>query len=211
MIPRSNGFLSEILQKKGDATMAVGKWHLSSATSQSEAGPRSDWPLGRGYDRFYGFLGAETDQFTPDVVVDNHHVSVAQEDPDYHFLRDMTDRSILMLRDLRSADPVKPFFMYWCSSAAHGPHQPLPGYVERYAGRFDEGWDVYRERAVARQIELGIAPEGTRLSARPDVVSAWAGLSPEQRRLCARQITPRAPRPTATRRRSASPASSIAS
>ena len=188
VIPRSNGFLSEILQEKGYATMAVGKWHLSSATSQSEAGPRSDWPLGRGFDRFYGFLGAETDQFTPDVVVDNHHVSVGQGDPEYHFLRDMTEQSVLMLRDLRSADPSKPFFLYWCSSAVHAPHQPLPGYAELYAGRFDEGWDVYRERALARQIELGVVPEGTVLSPRPDVVSAWADLSAEQRRLYARQM-----------------------
>ena len=188
MIPRTNGFISELLHVQGYATMAVGKWHLTSAVSQSAAGPHDDWPLGRGFERFFGFLGAETDQFTPEVVIDNHHARRGQGDPGYHFQRDMTDESIQMLRDLRSADPTKPFFMYWCSSACHAPHQPFPEFLEHYRGKFDEGWDVYRERVLARMLETGIVPEGTVLTPRPPEVPAWDGLDDERRRLHARQM-----------------------
>ena len=187
MIPRSSGFLSRVLQQSGFATFMVGKWHLCSPVETSAAGPFHDWPLGRGFDRFYGFLGGETDQFDPDLVYDNHRVERPQ-DPDYHLTDDLARAGLSFLRDLRSVDTIKPWFMYWSSGACHAPHQAPPEYIERYRGRFDHGWDVQRERTLQRQIELGIMPEGTKLSDRPDVVRPWAELSADEQRLYARQM-----------------------
>ena len=187
MIPRSSGFLSRVLQQEGFATFMVGKWHLCSPVETSAAGPFHDWPLGRGFDRFYGFLGGETDQYDPDLVHDNHRVE-RPHDPDYHLTDDLARAGLSFLRDLRSVDTTKPWFMYWSSGACHAPHQAPPEYIERYRGRFDHGWDAERERVLQRQIEMGIMPPGTQLSERPEVVRAWAELSPDQQRLYARQM-----------------------
>lgn len=187
MIPRTSGFLSRVLQQQGFATFMVGKWHLCSPVDTSAAGPFHDWPLGRGFDRFYGFLGGETDQFDPDLVYDNHRV----DRPDvegYHLTDDLARMGLSFLRDLRSVDSTKPWYMYWSSGACHAPHQAPPEYLERYRGRFDHGWDVERERILQRQIAMGLMPEGTRLSERPDVVRAWDDLSTDERRLYARQM-----------------------
>lgn len=187
MIPRSSGFLSRVLQQEGFATFMVGKWHLCSAVETSAAGPFADWPLARGFDRFYGFLGGETDQFDPDLVYDNHRVERPHTDG-YHLTDDLARAGLSFLRDLRSVDTTKPWFMYWSSGAVHAPHQAPPEYIERYRGRFDHGWDVERERTLQRQIELGIMPPDTHLSERPDVVRPWEELSEDEQRLYARQM-----------------------
>ncbi len=186
-IPRTSGFISTVLQRHGFATFAVGKWHLCSPVDASAAGPFQDWPLGRGFDRFYGFLGGETDQFEPDLVYDNHRIERPAGD-DYHLTDDLVRAGLSFVRDLRSVDSGKPWFMYWCSGACHAPHQAPPEYLERYRGRFDDGWDAVRAETLQRQIELGVMPEGTELSARPDVVRAWDTLGPEERALYARQM-----------------------
>lgn len=186
-IPRTSGFISRVLQQQGFATFAVGKWHLCSPVDTSAAGPFQDWPLGRGFDRFYGFLGGETDQFDPDLVYDNHRTERPAGD-DYHLTDDLVRAGLSFLRDLRSVNTEKPWFMYWCSGACHAPHQAPSEYIERYRGRFDDGWDAVRADTLQRQIELGLMPEGTRLSERPDVVRAWDSLSADEQRLYARQM-----------------------
>ena len=110
------------------------------------AGPYDRWPLGKGFDRYYGFLGAETDQFSPDLVYDNHYIEPPKTaEEGYHLTEDLTDKAIAFLRDLRSADPTKPFFMYFCPGATHAPHQAPREWIEKYQGKFDAGWDAYRE------------------------------------------------------------------
>lgn len=185
----SRGFLSEILHEKGYANYAIGKWHLMPIEEATMAGPFDRWPLGRGFDRFYGFLGAETDQFDPDLVYDNHSIEpTKQPGKPYHLTEDLTDRAIGFIRDLRVVDKTKPFFMYYCPGATHAPHQAPADWIAKYKGAFDSGWDVYREQVHKRQLELGILPAGTELSARPDWVEAWDSLSADARRLYARQM-----------------------
>ena len=114
----SRAYISELLQAQGFATFALGKWHQVPAEEMSTAGPYTRWPVGKGFDRYYGFLGAETDQFSPDLVYDNHYIEPPKTaEEGYHLTEDLTDQAIAFLRDLRSADPAKPFFMYFCTGA----------------------------------------------------------------------------------------------
>ena len=185
----SRGFLSEVLHEQGYVNFALGKWHLVPIEETTMAGPWDRWPLGRGFDRYYGFLGAETDQFDPDLVYDNH--SIAPEKvagQPYHLTEDLTDRAISFIRDLRVVDSTKPYFLYFCPGATHAPHQAPPEWIEQYRGRFDGGWDVYRDQVFQRQLELGILPADTELSARPDWVKPWAELSADEQRLFSRQM-----------------------
>ena len=185
----SRGFLSEILHEQGYANFAIGKWHLVPVEEGTMAGPFDRWPLGRGFDRFYGFLGAETDQFDPDLVYDNHSIEpLKTPGQPYHLTEDLTDRAIDFLRDLRVVDAAKPFFLYFCPGANHAPHQVPPGWAGRYRGQFDAGWDAYRQQVFERQLELGILPPGTELSPRPEWVKAWDSLSADEQRLYARQM-----------------------
>jgi arylsulfatase A-like enzyme len=186
-IPHENAFLSEILVGAGWATMAVGKWHLAPQDELHAGAPRTRWPLGRGFERFYGFLGAETNQWEPDLVADNSMIPTPRRDG-YHLTEDLTDRAIGMVGDLRSVEPDKPFFLYFCPGACHAPHHVPQGWVERYHGHFDAGWDVWREQAHARQLASGILPEGTELSPRPPWVAAWDSLGADERRLYARMM-----------------------
>ncbi len=185
----SRGFLPEVLHEQGYVNFALGKWHLVPIEETTMAGPWDRWPLGRGFDRYYGFLGAETDQFDPDLVYDNH--SIAPEKiagKPYHLTEDLTDRAIAFIRDLRVVDSTKPYFLYFCPGATHAPHQAPPEWIKQYRGRFDDGWDVYRDQVFQRQLELGILPAGTELSARPDWVKPWAELSADEQRLFSRQM-----------------------
>ena len=164
----SRGFLSEILHEKGYVSFAIGKWHLVPIEEGTMSGPFDRWPLGRGFDRFYGFLGAETDQFDPDLVYDNHSIEPAKEPgKPYHLTDDLTDKAIGFIRDLRVVDKTKPFFLYYCPGATHAPHQVPADWIDQYKGKFDSGWDAYREQVYQRQLELGILPAGTELSPAP--------------------------------------------
>jgi arylsulfatase len=185
----SRGFLSEILHEKGYINFAIGKWHLVPIEEGTMSGPFDRWPLGRGFDRFYGFLGAETDQFDPDLVYDNHTIEpVKTPGKQYHLTEDLTDKAIGFLRDLRVVDATKPFFLYYCPGANHAPHQVPKDWADKYRGRFDAGWDTYREQVYKHQLELGILPPGTELSPRPDWVRAWDSLNADEKRLYARQM-----------------------
>ena len=186
-IPRSAATLAELLREHGYATFATGKWHLAPMSECTAAGPFKNWPLQRGFDRFYGFMQGETDQFHPELTSDNHFVDPPGRPEDgYHVSEDIVDRSIGMIRDQVSLVPERPFFLYLAFGATHSPHQAPRGYLDKYRGRFDEGWDVVRERWFARQLELGVIPRGTRLAPRNPGVRPWNDLSENERRFAAR-------------------------
>jgi arylsulfatase len=188
-IPPEHGYLSQILLANHYATYAVGKWHLTPAHEMAIGGPRDHWPLRKGFERFYGFLGGETDQYHPDLIHDNHQVAPPRRPEDgYHLTEDLVDRSISYLKDLRAYDPDKPFFLWFTPGACHAPHQAPAAAIEAYRGRFDAGWDEWREQVFARQLSSGLLPAGTELSERPAWVPPWSSLSADERRLYARMM-----------------------
>jgi arylsulfatase len=185
--PRENGYLSEILRCAGYATYAVGKWHLTPEDETHMAGSRATWPLARGFDRWYGFHGGETHQFVPALYHDNHSIRPpASIEDGYHLTEDLAGRAIEFLGDLRAVDADKPFFLYFATGACHSPHQPPPRWRQHYRGRFDLGWDAWREQIFARQLATGLLPAGTALSPRPPWVPPWDSLGPGQRAVAAR-------------------------
>lgn len=188
-IPPKNGFLSEILVRNGYATLAVGKWHLTPAGEMTEGSPRQRWPLGRGFERYYGFMGGETDQYHPDLAYDNHFIEPPRSpDEGYHLTEDLTDHAIEFVKDLRATSPDKPFFLWFTPGACHAPHQAPAEYIDPYRGTFDLGWDVWREQVFERQSASGLLPAGTQLSERPSWVPPWNSLSADERRLYARMM-----------------------
>jgi arylsulfatase len=188
-IPRANGLIPEILVPRGWAAWAVGKWHLTPEEEAHLAGPRTRWPLGRGFERFYGYFAGETHQFVPALVSDNHQVEPPRTpEQGYHLTEDLVDRGIEFVTDLRAIDADKPFFLYFCTGACHSPHQAPAEWIARYRGRFDGGWDAWREATLARQVQSGLLPAGTALSPRPEWVPPWDSLSADERRLYARYM-----------------------
>jgi len=189
LIPFENGFLSEMLIPHGYNTFAIGKWHLTPAEQVTAAGPFDRWPLGRGFERFYGFMGGDTHQYYPDLVADNHQVT-APKTPEqgYHLTEDLVDRAIELIADSKQVAPDKPFFMYFCTGAMHAPHHVSKEWADKYKGQFDDGWDAYREKVFEQQKKLGLIPIDTQLSKRDPDVAAWASLSDDERRLYARMM-----------------------
>ncbi len=189
MVPRENGFLSEMLLAQGYATLGIGKWHLTLASEYASGASKARWPLSRGFERFYGFLGGKTNQWAPTLVHDNHYINpLRRPEEGYHLNADLADHAIEFLTDLRTIAPDKPFFMYYCLGAGHSPHHVEPEWIDAYRGRFDQGWDRWREQVFARQLAMGIIPKGTQLAPRPEQVKAWDSLSADARRLYARQM-----------------------
>ncbi|HEV8063843.1 MAG TPA: arylsulfatase [Acidimicrobiales bacterium] len=185
--PRQNGYLSEILGAAGYATYAVGKWHLTPEDETNMAASRATWPLARGFDRWYGFHGGETHQFVPALYHDNHSVRPPRSiDEGYHLTEDLADKAIEFLGDLRAVDADRPFFLYFATGACHSPHQPPEKWRRHYRGRFDLGWDAWRNETFARQQSLGLFASSTSLSARPDWVPPWESLDDESRAVSAR-------------------------
>ena len=179
--------MAEIFQAEGYATFCAGKWHLAPMENCSSAGPFDQWPLGRGFDRFYGFLEGETDQFHPDLVRDNHSVQPPGKPEDgYHLSEDIVDNLLRMIADSKGVRPDRPFFAYLPFGATHAPHQAPPDYLKKYRGLFDEGWDVIRESWHRRQLELGVIPSGTQLAPRNPGVENWDNLPQNQKLLAAR-------------------------
>ena len=189
LIPFENGFLSEMLLTHGYNTFALGKWHLTPAEQVSAAGPYDRWPLGRGFERYYGFLGADTHQYYPDLVADNHQVAPpGTPEQGYHLTPDLVDHAIGFIADTKQVAPDKPFFMYFCPGAMHAPHQVPKPWIEKYQGQFDDGWDAYREQVFKQQKHLGVIPPSTRLSRHDPDVPCWDSLSEDERRVCARMM-----------------------
>ena len=188
-IPRSCGMLPAMLTPHGYAAWAVGKWHLTPEEEVHLGARRDRWPLGRGFERFYGFFPGETSQFAPALAHDNHFVEPPRSAQDgYHLTEDLADRAIEFITDLRHVDPDKPFLCYFATGACHSPHQAPPGAIERYRGHFDRGWDAWRAATLARQQEIGVVAAGVELSPRPDWVPAWEALSADERRVYARYM-----------------------
>lgn len=184
-----HGFVSEMLLEKGYNTFAIGKWHLTPPEEGTLAGPFSRWPLGRGFERYYGFLGGDTDQWHPDLTYDNHPVEQPRTPEEgYHLNIDLADKAIEFIKDANNNAPEKPFFLYYATGAGHAPHQVEKEWIEPYRGKFDTGWDAYRETVFQRQIEMGIVPADTVLSERDPDVPAWDSLSDDERRMYARQM-----------------------
>ncbi len=189
MVPKENGFLSEMLLAQGYATFAIGKWHLTLAGEYASGASKARWPLSRGFERYYGFIGGKTSQFSPTLIHDSHYIAPPfTGDESYHLNADLAEHAIEYLIDLRTVAPAKPFFMYYCLGAGHAPHQVEREWIERYRGRFDCGWDKWREDVFARQLQMGIVPPGTKIAPRPDQVKAWDSLSADAKRLYARQM-----------------------
>ncbi|TMK65279.1 MAG: arylsulfatase [Actinobacteria bacterium] len=188
-IPRTIAFLPQMLAPYGYASYAVGKWHLTPEDECNLAATRARWPLSRGFDRFYGFFGGETHQFAPALVHDSHFIDApATYDDGYHLTADLVDHAITMLRDLRAVDADRPFFLYFATGACHSPHHSPVEWRDRYRGRFDGGWDAWRDATLARQLSTGVLPPGTELSPRPDWVPAWDSLSADEQRVYARYM-----------------------
>jgi arylsulfatase len=183
--------LAEVLRGEGWATFMVGKWHLTKDSEQHAGGLQRSWPCQRGFDRYYGVLDAFTNLHQPHrVVEDNHQVDVDAYPEGYYFTDDITDRAISMIREVKANEPGKPFFLYFAHAAVHAPLHALPEDIDRYRGRYDDGWDVVRAARYSRQQELGIVEPGVELAPRNteegNDVRPWDGLSPDERTLFAR-------------------------
>ena len=188
-IPFENGFLSEMLLQNGYNTYAVGKWHLTPVDQVSPAGPYDRWPLGRGFERYYGFLGGDTHQYYPELVYDNHIVEQEKTPEEgYHLTEDLVDKAISFIADTKQVAPNKPFFMYFAPGAMHAPHHVTKEWVKKYDGMFDDGWDAYREKVFAKQKEMDIAPPEAELSRHDPDVQDWDALPEDERRLYARMM-----------------------
>jgi arylsulfatase len=188
-IPFENGFLSEMLLQHGYNTYAVGKWHLTPIDQVSAAGPYDRWPLGRGFERYYGFLGGDTHQYYPELTYDNHAVEQEKTPEEgYHLTEDLVDKAISFIADSKQVAPNKPFFMYFATGAMHAPHHVPKEWADKYRGMFDDGWDAYREKVFARQKDLGVVPQDAELSRHDPDVQEWDTLPEDERRLYARMM-----------------------
>lgn len=181
-IPSEAGTVAEVLREGGYSTFAVGKYGLTPDEDATDAGPFDRWPSGKGFDHFFGFLGSQTDQYKPNLVEDNAHVT-----PDgRHLNEQITDKAISYIERQKKAAPDKPFFLYYSPGATHAPHQVPDEWRDLYKGKFDEGWDVYREKVFANQKRLGLLPANAVLPERNAGVNAWQSLSADEKRLYAR-------------------------
>ncbi|MFI2486066.1 arylsulfatase [Promicromonospora kroppenstedtii] len=196
-LPAECATVGQVLQDNGWSTFWLGKDHNVPEEDIASGGSRSEWPLQKGFDRFYGFLGGETNQWYPDLVEDNRFIEPPYTPEEgYHLSKDLADQAIRMLRDQNSSNPSKPWFMWYCPGANHAPHHAPQEYIDKYQGMFDDGYEAYREWVLARMIERGIVPEGTDLTpldplpedaANPaDHVRPWAELSDDEKRLFSR-------------------------
>jgi arylsulfatase len=186
-IPQNVTPVAEMLRLNGYSTAAFGKWHETAAWEASVSGPFDRWPTRQGFDKFYGFLGGETNQWAP-FIYDGVHQVELPNDPDYHFMTDMSNQASAWIRYQKALTPDKPFFVYFAPGATHAPHHVPAKWIENWKGKFDQGWDKVREEILARQIEKGIVPKGTPLAPKPEAIPDWDTLSADEKRLFARQM-----------------------
>ncbi len=202
-IPRECANIAEVLVERGWNTYAVGKWHLTSEDEMNLAASKKQWPLGRGFERFYGFMGGETNQWYPNLIYDNHPVSPPKSPEEgYHLTVDLTDKAIEFIHDAKAIAPDKPFFLYFCPGAAHAPHHAPEEWIEKYKGKFDMGYEAIREQLFERQKQMGVIPAEAELSPinpyaqttgphgqrwpEGDTVRPWGSLSEDEKRLFCR-------------------------
>src|SRR5207342_1673019 len=202
-IPFECANIAEVLGERGWNTYIVGKWHLCAEDEMNLASSKRQWPLGRGFERYYGFLGGETNQWYPDLIHDNHPVAPPKSPEEgYHFSVDITDKAIEFVQDAKAIAPDKPFFLYYCPGAAHAPHHAPKEWIDKYKGRFDMGYEAYRELVFARQKKMGVITDKSELSPinpyidekgpdgeswpELDTVRPWDSLSDDEKRLFSR-------------------------
>ncbi|MGL6223590.1 MAG: arylsulfatase, partial [Steroidobacteraceae bacterium] len=185
-IPNAAAPRAETVRLNGYATAAFGKWHETAAWEASVAGPFDRWPTRQGFDKFYGFLGGETNQWAP-FLYDGTAVVELPHDPNYHFMTDMTDKAVAWIKYQKALTPQTPSFIYFAPGATHAPHHVPKDWITRWKGKFDQGWDKMREETLARQIKMGIVPAGTRLAPKPEAIRDWNTLSADEKRLFTRQ------------------------
>jgi arylsulfatase A-like enzyme len=185
--PNSVATLAEMLRLNGFATGMFGKYHEAPPWEVSVSGPFDRWPTRSGFDKFYGFMGGETNQWAP-LLYDGTARVELPADPNYHFTTDMTNKAIAWMKSQKSLSPEKPFFMYFAPGATHAPHHVPKEWADKYKGKFDAGWDKYREETLARQIKLGVVPPGTKLAPKPKDIKDWDSLSADEKKLFARQM-----------------------
>jgi arylsulfatase A-like enzyme len=179
--------MAEVLRQNGYNTAAFGKYHETPPWEISSVGPQDRWPTRSGFEKFYGFIGGETNQWAP-LVYDGVTLVDLPEDPNYHFTVDMTNQAISWVRFQKALAPDKPFFMYYAPGATHAPHHVPKAWAEKYKGKFDEGWDKLREMTLERQIKLGIVPAGTKLAPKPEAIKDWEKLSADEKKLFTHQM-----------------------
>jgi arylsulfatase len=196
-IPPENGTIAQVLRDAGWSTYWVGKNHNVPVDAFDMGGSKKEWPLGLGYDRFYGFIGGETNQWFPELIEDNHFVEQPYQPEDgYHLSKDLVDKAITYIRDGKQSRPDKPWYLWFCPGANHAPHHAPKDYIDKYKGKFDDGYEAYREWVLARMIERGILPEDTQLTPinplpegvlpEGDSVRPWNTLSADEKKLFAR-------------------------
>jgi len=185
-VPNAVAPVAEMLRLNGYSTGAFGKWHETAAWETSVSGPFDRWPTHQGFDKFYGFIGGESNQWSP-FIYDGVHQVELPENPKYHFLTDMTDQAVAWIEFQKAMTPDKPFFVYYAPGATHAPHHVPPEWSARWKGKFDQGWDKLREETLARQIQTGVVPAGTKLAPKPSAIKDWTSLTPDEKRLFTRQ------------------------
>jgi arylsulfatase len=185
--PQSAAPLATILRDNGYSTAAIGKWHLTPDFEQGPAGPFERWPTSLGFDYFWGFLGAENSQYEP-LLAENQTIIGVPTEKDFYFTTAMTDQAINWMRSQKAQSPDLPFFLYFATGASHAPHHVQAKWANKYKGQFDAGWDALREATFARQKALGVIPQDTILTPRPDGLPAWDSVSPELQKFYARQM-----------------------
>ena len=173
VMPDSAATVAEILRRNGYSTGCFGKWHLTPTWEHNPAGPFERWPTGMGFDRFYGIVGAEASMYEPAVYDQTTPVQPHLGRDDYHLSEDLADQASTWIRRQKAAAPDRPFFCYFSTPAVHAPHHVWPEWIERFRGRFDDGWDALRSEIHARQLAMGVIPAGTRLTSRPDEIPSW--------------------------------------
>ncbi len=186
-IPNATAPLAEMLRLNGYSTAAFGKWHETAAWETGVSGPFDRWPTRQGFDKFYGFIGGETNQWAP-YLFDGVAQVELPDDPNYHFMTDMTDKAVSWVKYQKALTPNKPFFMYFAPGAVHAPHHAPKEWIAKWKGKFDQGWDKIREESLARQIAMGVVPAGTQLPPKPEGIKDWDTLSADEKRLFTHQV-----------------------
>jgi len=185
--PDSVAPLAKILNLNGYNTAAFGKWHETSTWELGPMGPFTQWPTNSGYEKFYGFLGGETNQWSPNIYNNTTRVELPK-DPNYHFTTDMTDQAITWVRSQKTLNPDKPFFIYYAPGATHAPHHVPKEWIEKYKGKFDAGWDNLRKEVFANQKKLGVIPESAQLTPKPKDIKDWENLSADEKKVFSHQM-----------------------
>jgi arylsulfatase A-like enzyme len=186
-IPNTTAPVAEMLRLNGYSTAAFGKWHETAAWETGISGPYDRWPTHQGFDKFYGFIGGETNQWAP-YLFDGVTPVELPNDPNYHLMTDMTDKAVAWIKYEKALTPNKPFFVYFAPGAVHAPHHVPKEWIAKWKGKFDMGWDKLREETLARQIKLGVVPAGTKLAPKPAAIKDWDKLSADEKRLFTHQV-----------------------